>query len=318
MPECKEWDLKLDRYPKGRPFAFHGGAWHPLCGHWLWNNDFGADAACKHMGYDGGQRHFDYAEAQVDHLYVGMCAKGEKPGFCTAGCCSHGCPRNSLGCGDCAKGHHNGIMFECFGEGPPKQCAFETPLPTPSPTMEPTPPPTAPAPTPHACDDGSHGCDKGEGGICYKVDEGVNDEGWLCDCEQGYKCVDGCDAPHEGHTCEKTAEPTPEPTPEPTAEPTPEPTAEPTPEPTAEPTPAPTTAPTPHRCDDGSHGCDKSEGGICYKVEEGGVNDEGWLCDCAQGYMCTEGCDAPHVGHTCTATAAPTPEPTAAPTAAPP
>merc|ERR1719271_922049 len=73
-----------------------------------------------------------------------------------------------------------------------------------------------PKPTPHACDDGSHGCDKGPGGICYKVDAGVSDGGWLCDCKEDYKCVGGCDAPHEGHTCELTAAPTPAPTAKPT------------------------------------------------------------------------------------------------------
>merc|ERR1719399_2218594 len=119
-----------------------------------------------------------------------------------------------------------------------------TPEPTPEQTPEPTPDPT-PSPTPHACDDGSHGCDKGEGGICYKVDEGVNEEGWLCDCKEGYKCIDGCDAPHSSHTCEKTPAPTPEPTPEPTAAPTAEPTAEPTAAPTPAPTAEPTEEPTP-------------------------------------------------------------------------
>merc|ERR1719316_327081 len=106
-----------------------------------------------------------------------------------------------------------------------------TASPTPEPTAEPTPSPT-PKPTPHACDDGSHGCDKGPGGICYKVDAGVSDGGWLCDCKEDYKCVDGCDAPHKAHTCELTAAPTPAPT------------AKPTPEPTAAPTPAPTTTTT--------------------------------------------------------------------------
>merc|ERR1719161_457189 len=72
----------------------------------------------------------------------------------------------------------------------------------------------------------------------------------MCDCKEGFKCVDGCDAPHEGHTCEKTPAPTPEPTPEPTAEPTPTPTDAPTPSPTPEPTkktkkPTPEPAPTP-------------------------------------------------------------------------
>merc|ERR1711972_878870 len=51
----------------------------------------------------------------------------------------------------------------------------------------------------HPCDDGSHGCDTGPGGVCV---EGT--DGWECDCAAGYDCVAGCDSPHEGHTCSPT------------------------------------------------------------------------------------------------------------------
>jgi len=81
---------------------------------------------------------------------------------------------------------------------------------TPRPTPEPTPVPT-PAPTEHPCDDGSHGCDKGAGGICVK--EG-ND--YACKCAHAFKCTAGCGHSHQGHTCERTAKPTPAPTPSPT------------------------------------------------------------------------------------------------------
>merc|ERR1719171_676338 len=194
-----------------------------------------------------------------------------------------------------------------------------TPAPTPDPTPEPTPEPTpdpTPAPTPHPCDDGSHGCDKGPGGICNKVEGGVDGEGWACDCKAPeYECVDGCDSPHEAHTCAKVTEaPTPSPTPE--EEPTYYYYEEEEEVMTAEPTPAPT--PKPHPCDDGSHGCDMNPGGICFKVEDGeGVNGEGWICDCDPPFHCVEGCDMPHEGHKCALSPRPTPEPTAEPTAEP-
>jgi len=114
-----------------------------------------------------------------------------------------------------------------------------TPSPTPAPTLAGTPPPT-----PHRCDDGSHGCDKSEGGICYQVEGGVRGEGWLCDCAVGYECIDGCSAPHVGHTCKATPAPTPAPTAAPTAAPTPPPSVAPTPSPTTAPTAAPTAPPT--------------------------------------------------------------------------
>jgi len=70
----------------------------------------------------------------------------------------------------------------------------------------------------------------------------------------------------------------------------------------------------PHFNDDGSHGCDKSAAGICYK--KGGNT---WGCSCKQTHWCSKGCDAPHVAHTCTLitpapTAYPTPFPTPYPT----
>ena len=97
---------------------------------------------------------------------------------------------------------------------------------------------------------------------------------------------------------------------DPFASPTPAPTTS----PTSYPTPSPTPYPTAHPCDDGSHGCDQTVGGICYT--HGSGND--WRCDCAQGYYCTNGCTMPHSGHECVAiTATPTASPTAVPSASP-
>merc|ERR1712159_636534 len=54
-------------------------------------------------------------------------------------------------------------------------------------------------------------------------------------------------------------------------------------------------------------------GGICYVVGNESAGE--WACDCHQDYLCTAGCDASHLNHTCTPkTSAPTPAPTRAPT----
>jgi len=125
---------------------------------------------------------------------------------------------------------------------------FPTPSPTAQPTTEPTTEPTPTptlAPTAHPCDDGSHGCETGAGGICYKSDSGSN--GWTCGCAQTHWCSKGCSAPHLSHTCTLiTATPTTYPTPYPTTAPTTYPTPYPTTAPTTYPTPAPTTYPTPY------------------------------------------------------------------------
>merc|ERR1712072_100424 len=119
-----------------------------------------------------------------------------------------------------------------------------TPYPTPHPTNYPTAAPTK-APTLHPCTDGSHGCDKGPGGICYPATDGSN--GWTCACHNMYWCSNGCSAPHTAHQCKIiTPSPATYPTPYPTAYPTTQPTTYPTPYPTSMPTPAPTPAPTAH------------------------------------------------------------------------
>merc|ERR1719157_231400 len=85
------------------------------------------------------------------------------------------------------------------------------------------------APTIHPCNDGSHGCDKSTGGICYPT----TGNGWTCACANTHWCSAGCSQPHTGHTCIKvTATPTTYPTPSPTTYPTPSPTPTPTPSPT--------------------------------------------------------------------------------------
>ena len=54
-PPCVDFDVKLDSYPVGRPSVLKGNEWYPVCGLSQAENDFGADAACKKMGYAGGQ-----------------------------------------------------------------------------------------------------------------------------------------------------------------------------------------------------------------------------------------------------------------------
>ena len=124
-----------------------------------------------------------------------------------------------------------------------------------------------------------HFCDDGQHGCdtTHGVCLVVGDDfnEWGCACQDGYLCTAGCTHPHIGHTC------------------------------ALPPTPAPTPV---HQCDDGSHGCDKGPGGECHKI------GSQWACGCLDEYMCVAGCEWPHIGHTCTLTAAPTPSPTPATT----
>lgn len=133
-----------------------------------------------------------------------------------------------------------------FGtEGPPPPPPPTTISPTTTAPTTNAPVTTAPsgiptsAPTRHACNDGTHGCDSTPFGSCEQLPATVL--GYRCGCAASHQCSDGgCTAP--GHTCDLiTINPTATPTASaPTAAPTDAPvTPAPTPAPTGPPTLAP-------------------------------------------------------------------------------
>ena len=80
-----------------------------------------------------------------------------------------------------------------------------TPAPTLAPTASPSRTPTA-SPTPHACNDGRHGCDITRFGVCYEYLDSTL--GYRCDCAPSHRCSDG-DCATVAHTCvPNTASPT--------------------------------------------------------------------------------------------------------------
>ena len=55
----------------------------------------------------------------------------------------------------------------------------------------------------HACEDGSHTCFPGDGGVCFQAGAGYS-----CGCLPGFECTAGCDG-GEGHTCTPSTGSTP-------------------------------------------------------------------------------------------------------------
>merc|ERR1712166_1171921 len=104
-------------------------------------------------------------------------------------------------------------------------------------THAPTNAPSTSAPTTHPCDNGSHGCDSGPGGVCISKKKGAKDllfgnTTWKCGCKPSYVCTSGCSVDHKGHKCTLTKAPTNLPTGTPTASPSAPRLAEPTKAPT--------------------------------------------------------------------------------------
>ena len=59
--------------------------WSPICGHYFWNNNFGATAFCKELGYPSGSWEHTNNELDEDSIQVGQCSDGEELMACTAG-----------------------------------------------------------------------------------------------------------------------------------------------------------------------------------------------------------------------------------------
>jgi hypothetical protein len=85
--------------------------------------------------------------------------------------------------------------------------------PSYNPTVEPSYSPTCSStssPTQHACDDGSHACDRTEFGTCTALISPSS--GYRCGCTTTHRCSDG-DCNTRGHTCVPiTGDPTQSPT----------------------------------------------------------------------------------------------------------
>lgn len=98
--------------------VFHNGQWHPICGHYFWNNGIGANLYCQQLGYDLGEIRPESTSAsrQValpsDGIRIGMCNEGDTWLSCTGGC-------NDLSvggdhCSNCQAGAMAGLQIDCF------------------------------------------------------------------------------------------------------------------------------------------------------------------------------------------------------------
>merc|ERR1719210_2459997 len=106
--------VRLQTNP-GEPEIFANGYWVPICGHWFWNNENGANTFCRQLGYLTGNLTATGRKLATDAMYVGSCKAGEDLHSCSEGCCSEGCRKGSVGCGDCGAGKNGGITMTCLG-----------------------------------------------------------------------------------------------------------------------------------------------------------------------------------------------------------
>ena len=73
---------------------FWNKTWSPICGHYFWDNPFGATKFCEQLGcYSGGEvlpnnygKHSTPANYTVDAFRFGACRENDNWGKCTGGC----------------------------------------------------------------------------------------------------------------------------------------------------------------------------------------------------------------------------------------
>ena len=67
------------------PEVLFEGKYHPICGHYFWDNDNGATAFCKLLGFKSGSYQSTRVKYDVDAMPVGDCKLGEELTKCTGG-----------------------------------------------------------------------------------------------------------------------------------------------------------------------------------------------------------------------------------------
>jgi len=107
-PSAQEGDVQLIGKT---PYYFTEGKYHPICGHYFWDNDNGASAFCRKLGYN--QARLDASVTKVKSAYeadaiaIGRCLENEDITSCTG---SH----NKYALEDwCTKGNPVSIEIEC-------------------------------------------------------------------------------------------------------------------------------------------------------------------------------------------------------------
>ena len=83
------------------PEVFWDGEWRPICGHYFWDNNFGADLFCQQLGYSSGlvKGRGQELGLPADALRVGKCSAtnewlkcdGGQNNYAIGSDCNYGC-----------------------------------------------------------------------------------------------------------------------------------------------------------------------------------------------------------------------------------
>ena len=108
--------LREGKYPE----IWINGKWSPICGHYFWNNPYGATLFCQKLSseYTSGKVKNTGLPLASDGVRVGECLSQDKSlSSCTGGCSDYPEVGGQCGGGNCSAGQAATIEIECFGPG---------------------------------------------------------------------------------------------------------------------------------------------------------------------------------------------------------
>ena len=114
---------------EGVPYIYWDLKWHPICGHYFWDNNVGATLICNKIGYDSGVVSRVYGETySADSFKIGMCNIHDNLSNCSGNCNDY---RVGDYCGnsnmkDIANGRPNARCGKSFGPKISIQCLNNT------------------------------------------------------------------------------------------------------------------------------------------------------------------------------------------------
>merc|ERR1711971_132686 len=123
-PDPRPPGSKDVRLENGIPEVYINGQFYPICGHYFWDNDNGADLFCRELSYQyrsgeitHGRRGVLPQRLNKDAVSIGKCYKDDILKSCTGGGCNNlqiggECP-GLFGRGRCTAGARAGIKIRC-------------------------------------------------------------------------------------------------------------------------------------------------------------------------------------------------------------
>ena len=89
---------------------FWNGVLSPICGHYFWDNQYGATKFCQKLGYDSGQQQRSGNSYATDAFQVGRCNENDDWLSCNGGGNHYSAEE-----GWCAAGNNVGLIVTCQG-----------------------------------------------------------------------------------------------------------------------------------------------------------------------------------------------------------